>query len=82
MPTYPVTARRDGIEGTITVAAHVDSSGLLCSASVVGTRHSSMRSLAGAALDAMARWRLEPARRAGKPVESVRLLAVHFKLTN
>lgn len=81
VPTYPTAARRAGTEGTVTIAAHLDSSGLLCSATVIDPREST-RTLAAAALDAAVRSQFDPATRDGEPVESLRLLVFNFVLTD
>jgi TonB family C-terminal domain len=81
MPTYPIAARRAGTEGTVTIVAHLDSSGLLCSATVIDPRKPS-RTLATAALDAAVRSQFDPAVRNGQPVESLRLLVFNFVLTD
>jgi TonB family protein len=81
-PTYPAAARRHGITGTVTVAAHVAPDGLLCSATVVSLPSEDARSLATATLDAMRYWRVDPALRDGRPVESLRLLGAAFRLIN
>ena len=81
-PTYPATARRKGTTGTVTVAAHVAPDGLLCSATVVSLPSEDARSLATATLDAMRYWRVAPAMRDGRPVESLRLLGVAFRLAD
>ncbi|HXW10138.1 MAG TPA: energy transducer TonB, partial [Steroidobacteraceae bacterium] len=79
-PRYPYEARQLGISGTVAVAAHVDSSGLLCSGVVVRIPAGNAGPLADAALDAIQYWQLDPAMRDGRPVESLRLLAVNFVL--
>lgn len=79
MPNYPDSARSAGIEGTLSVLAHVDTSGLVCSAAIVGPRET-RKALADATLDAVVRWQLDPARHMGQPVESVRLLRFEFVL--
>lgn len=81
-PTYPAAARRRGTTGTVTVAAHVAPNGLLCSATVVTLPSADAHPLATATLDAMRYWRVDPALSQGRPVESLRLLGVTFRLTN
>jgi protein TonB len=66
-PEYPVLARRRGYEGRVVVLASVRSSGAVARASVVES--SGYRVLDAAALTAVKRWRLLPARRAGVAVK-------------
>jgi TonB family protein len=82
-PKYPVDARRKGTSGPVSVAAHFAANGLLCSAVVVALpSEDAADSLAKAALDAMRYWKMDPATRDGRPVESLRLLTATFVLTN
>ena len=82
-PRYPVDARRKGTSGPVSVAAHFAANGLLCSAVVVALpSEDAADSLARAALDAIRYWKVDPATRDGRPVESLRLLTATFVLTN
>jgi TonB family protein len=81
-PKYPADARRKGTSGAVSVAAHVATNGLLCSAVVVALPSEDADSLAKATLDAIRYWKVDPATRDGQPVESLRLLTATFVLTN
>lgn len=78
-PPYPMSARRDGAEGEVLVAASIDPDGLVTAASV--SRSSGRDDLDDAATDTvLRRWRFRPATRAGKPVPSRETVLVRFVL--
>lgn len=71
-PRYPVSALRRGQGGEVLVRAEVGPDGVVTSVSLA--RPSGNRALDRAALDAVRRWRFEPARRDGVPtVDSVQV---------
>lgn len=71
-PRYPVSALRRGEGGEVLVRAEVGPDGVVTSVSLA--RPSGNRALDRAALDAVRRWRFEPARRDGVPtVDSVQV---------
>lgn len=64
-PTYPDAARRAGAEGTVLTEAAVDGQGRVTGVRVLA---GSFPELDRAAVEALERWRFEPARRGGQPV--------------
>lgn len=78
-PRYPAAARRRGIEGEVLVRVAV---GLDGRAERVEILHSSGSALLDkAAVEALERWRFEPARAAGQPVAATVEIPVTFRLT-
>jgi TonB family protein len=80
-PIYPDSARGDGTEGTVTIAAVIGKDGTLLSPNAINADLADAR-LAQAALDAVRQWRYRPALLDGEPVEVVTQIAVVFALTN
>jgi TonB family protein len=79
-PKYPTSAREDSAEGPINFVAYVDDSGYLCKAAIV--RGSGTEAIDLAAMDAVLRWRLDPATKAGVPVESIYAFKVTFSISD
>lgn len=77
-PDYPPRERRLGVEGVAEVHAEVDGSGAVASAGVA--RSSGSASLDRAAVEAVLRWRFEPALREGVPVPDSVRVRVRFEL--
>lgn len=77
-PNYPVGARRDWNSGRVKVLMHVDASGWVCSAALAES--SGDPALDRAAVDGSRLWRINPARAAGQPVESLYIARVEFVL--
>lgn len=78
-PPYPASARRDGAEGEVLVAASIDPAGLVTAVSV--SRSSGRDDLDAAASDTVLhRWRFRPATRAGRPIHSRETVLVRFVL--
>lgn len=77
-PHYPLIARRNGVEGTVTLKVLVDAAGVPASVSVEKTSGSAH--LDHAALDTVQAWRFVPARQGGKPVEAWVLVPIVFRL--
>jgi protein TonB len=78
-PRYPDSARRQGIEGTVVVKAYVTEQGRVEKAQV---EHSAGHpDLDQAAVDAVGRWRFEPARRGRQPIAMWVSIPVKFVLT-
>lgn len=78
-PPYPATARRDGAEGEVLVAASIQPDGTV--ASVAISRSSGRDDLDhAAAATVRSRWRFRPATRAGRPVPSRETVLVRFVL--
>jgi protein TonB len=77
-PRYPLTARRAGEQGTVTLRVLVTPDGV---ASRVGVEKSSgSPHLDAAALEAVKAWRFTPARQGAKSVESWMLVPILFRL--
>jgi protein TonB len=77
-PSYPPSARRQGIEGIVRVRVLVGPDGKVIQALVVKT--SGYDALDEAALEAVVDWRFEPARRDGEPVRSWASVPIQFRL--
>jgi len=77
-PRYPRAARRRGLEGRVVVEATIDPAGRVVAANV--QESSGYGLLDRAALDAIKRWRFEPAERDGRPVEATVAVPVVFTL--
>ena len=77
-PTYPASARRLGIQGTTTLRIHVAADGRV--ADVLVEHSGGHVDLDHAAMDAVKRWRFEPARRGTEAVAMWVLLPVQFHL--
>src|SRR5215831_9829265 len=78
-PRYPESARRRGIEGTVLLKMRITAQGRVEDVQVV--RSAGYPDLDESAMEAVRRWRFEPARRNGEPVaEDAVLLPVVFQL--
>ena len=77
-PLYPDSARRQGIEGTVVLKLRITERGSVDELQV--ERSAGHPDLDHAAMDAVRRWRFEPARRSGEPVAVWVLVPVEFKL--
>lgn len=77
-PVYPPAARRQGIEGRVMVRFIVDSGGLPVQASVHSAEPQGY--FEEAALQAVSKMRFLPGKKAGRPVSTVVVLPLHFKL--
>jgi TonB family protein len=73
-PVYPAIAKAAGVEGTVTIAAAIDSNGYVTGASVLR----SVPMLNKAALDAVKEWQYQPQRVGGKAVPSMVTVNVKF----
>jgi protein TonB len=79
-PRYPSAARRRGIQGIVTLAVRVAASGLPVAVEVAASSGSTL--LDEAALEAVRRWRFQPATAAGRPVEASLAVPVEFRLVD
>ena len=79
-PVYPPRCRRLGIEGTVRVRVLVGERGRPLE--VVVGKSSGDPSLDEAALDAVRRWRFEPARRDGAPIRAWATVPIEFRLVD
>jgi protein TonB len=78
-PRYPESARRRGIEGTVLLKMRITAQGRVENVQVV--RSAGYPDLDESAMEAVRRWRFEPARRNGAAVaEDAVLLPVVFQL--
>jgi len=73
-PEYPVSARTEHIEGTVTLEATISTSGAVKTLRAIN----GPRALRGAAIDAVRNWRYKPYSVDGKPVEVATTVYVHF----
>jgi protein TonB len=77
-PAYPMSARRRGEQGTVTVRVFVTTEGLPGRVHVETASGSA--TLDAAALQAVKGWRFVPARQGGQPVEAWVLVPIVFRL--
>jgi protein TonB len=78
-PHYPYSARRRGIEGTVMLKVLVTAQGLVEVVQV--ERSAGHADLDQSAMEAVRRWRFQPARRrGGEPVAMWVLIPVQYKL--
>lgn len=77
-PRYPLAARRNGEQGTVTLRVLVDREGMLASVAIEKT--SGFALLDNAAREAVRAWRFAPARRGNQAVEAWVLVPVVFRL--
>jgi protein TonB len=77
-PTYPSLAIQRGWEGTVTLRIWLDETGDVTKVQVA--RSSGYRILDGAAATAVRQWKAIPAREGDKPIATVELLPVRFRL--
>lgn len=78
-PSYPAAARRMRFEGTVLLAVLVDTNGRPLRVEV--RQSSGHRQLDDAARDqVLARWRFQPAMRAGRAIQAIGLVPVDFRL--
>ncbi len=77
-PRYPESARRRGIQGTSLLRLRVLTDGTV--GEILLQRSAGHQDLDRAALEAVKKWRFEPARREGKPVVVWVVIPVQFKL--
>lgn len=78
VPAYPESARRQGVEGVATLRFQVHTDGTVAEMSVV--RSAGHLDLDEAAMDAVKKWRFEPARRGKDAVAVWVTLPVRFEL--
>ena len=77
-PQYPRAALRSASSGTVHLRVDVAANGSV--ANVAVARGSGSRELDRAAVNAVRRWRFEPARRNGEPVMATVDVPMEFKL--
>ncbi len=64
-PVYPEELRREGTSGVVTVSILIDEKGNVQEPKVVKTTH---EAFSGPALEALAKWKFKPAKKAGEAV--------------
>lgn len=79
-PRYPRDAQRRGQSGTVLLRVHVDRNGEPSGVDLV--QSSGSRSLDRAAVDAVRRWRFDPAIANGQPIDGVVQVPITFNLGN
>jgi TonB family protein len=77
-PTYPPTAKAEGVEGTVLLRAIISKSGSLLS--IVPVNSSIDPRLVSAAVDAVSQWLYQPTLLNGEPVEVITTITVAFRL--
>ncbi len=77
-PPYPLVARRNGEQGTVTLRVRVTREGIAASVAIEKTSGSFR--LDNAALDTVRTWRFVPARQGSQPVEAWVLVPIVFRL--
>ena len=77
-PRYPESARRQGVEGTVLLKIRITEQGSVEDVQV--ERSAGHPDLDQSTMEAVQRWRFEPARRSGEPVAVWVQLPVVFKL--
>lgn len=78
LPAYPEAARRKGIEGTTLLRLHIREDGAVDE--LIVARSAGHVLLDQAAVEAVQRWRFEPARRGDRPVAVWVSLPIRFRL--
>lgn len=76
-PHYPGTALRNGESGTVLVRVEVDAGGMPAGVALV--QRSGSRELDRAAMEAVRRWRFQPAQRDGRAVSGSVVIPIEFK---
>jgi protein TonB len=77
-PRYPASARRAGMQGTVTLRVQVTREGVAARVDV--EKSSGSPHLDAAALEAVRAWRFVPARQGAEPLESWVLVPIVFRL--
>ncbi|MBI3329659.1 MAG: energy transducer TonB [Nitrospinae bacterium] len=77
-PQYPLAARQRGVEGTVLLKAHITEGGMVQDIAV--ERSTGHPELDRSAMEALGRWRFEPARRGNTAMATWVLVPVTFEL--
>lgn len=77
-PDYPAELRRKRVEGTVYVVFVVDKNGRVMNPTVQSSTHPALEQ---AALQAVRRWRFEPGRRRGQPVQFKMRVPITFSVS-
>jgi protein TonB len=78
-PIYPEEARKKGIQGEVQVQILVGADGIVKEATVISNKTGS-KELEKAALDAVYKWKFNPGKLEGKPVQVHVIIPIKFKL--
>lgn len=78
-PEYPLAARRQRLEGSVVVEVEVLEDGSTAGARIV--KDCDVPLFSASALEAVRKWKFQPALRGGKPVRSLERVRFVFKLT-
>jgi protein TonB len=77
-PPYPASAQREGVEGTVQVRVAIGADGRVKAVEKVGGGRDDF--FAATQRQALRYWRFKPATLDGKPIESSKVMTVHFRL--
>ena len=75
-PIYPASARSSGVQGDVVIDTTIDKTGKVVKMHVV----SGPVMLRGSALDSLKRWKFEPSRLDGEPVDVQMQVTIKFRL--
>jgi len=78
-PTYPATALRNGVQGSVVASLNVDTRGNVTEASIVSRSGERSRDLDRSVLRTVQGWKFEPAMQNGRAVASVVRVPVDFR---
>lgn len=78
-PTYPAAALRSGVQGSVVASLNVDTRGNVTQASIVSRSGERSRDLDRAVINAVQRWKFQPAMHEGRAVASVVRVPVDFR---
>jgi TonB family protein len=76
-PAYPAEAKKEKVEGAVTLQVKIDETGKVTDATV---SKSPDERLSKAAIDAVKQWEFEPGKVEGKPVKVKATITVNFRL--
>jgi TonB family protein len=79
-PRYPEEARANGIQGRVILQALIDSSGNVGSTETLTVEPADYEPFVKSAVEALSKWRYEPATSNGKPVDVYFTIRMEFKL--
>lgn len=78
-PTYPATALRNGVQGSVVASLNVDTRGHVTNAAIVSRSGERSRDLDRAVLSTVQNWKFQPAMHEGRAVASVVRVPVDFR---
>lgn len=78
-PEYPGAMIRQQVEGDVTVRIHITAQGRVDAVELVKASNDAFWKVTRA--QALSRWRFRPATRDGEPVDTTRVMTVHFRLS-